>query len=336
MNLVLVGEAWGDSEEKLKKPFVGAAGQELTRMLRDAGISREDCFITNVFNQRPPKNNVEHFFGSKKEGVPGLPPLRKGKYLLPEFLFELARLEAEIKEQKPNLILALGATASWALTGNGKITSIRGFCTYGVLCPYKILPTIHPAAVLRQWEYRPIVVSDFIKAKLEAEFPQIKRPARDIWIDPSLDDILRFFKDLLVPAERISFDIETKNQTITCISFSPNPGVALTIPFHDERKEDWNYWPTLEEEIKAWSLVRAALDLPQPKLGQNGVYDMQYLWYKMGIPVRNYSDDTMLLHHTLQPELPKGLGFLGSIYTNEAAWKTLRDEVGEDEAKPND
>jgi hypothetical protein len=51
---------------------------------------------------------------------------------------------------------------------------------------------------------------------------------------------------------------------------------------------------------------------------------MHHLWRTMGIPVPFASDDTMLLHHALQPELDKGLAFLGSIYTNEAAWKFQR------------
>jgi hypothetical protein len=50
---------------------------------------------------------------------------------------------------------------------------------------------------------------------------------------------------------------------------------------------------------------------------------MQWLW-RAGCPVRNARDDTMLLHHALYPEMPKSLGFLGSIYTEEASWKLLR------------
>ncbi len=49
-----------------------------------------------------------------------------------------------------------------------------------------------------------------------------------------------------------------------------------------------------------------------------------YLWQRYGIPVRNYTDDTMLMHHALQPESEKGLGFLGSVYCDEPAWKQMR------------
>ena len=63
------------------------------------------------------------------------------------------------------------------------------------------------------------------------------------------------------------------------------------------------------------------LDSPVPKVFQNGLYDIHRLWRGYGLAVRNAEHDTMLLHHALQPESPKGLDYLGSIYTNEAAWK---------------
>ncbi len=65
------------------------------------------------------------------------------------------------------------------------------------------------------------------------------------------------------------------------------------------------------------------LEGPWPLLFQNGMYDLQYL-YKMGFRPRACLEDTMLLHHSLFPELQKGLGFLGSVYSNEAAWKLMR------------
>ena len=95
------------------------------------------------------------------------------------------------------------------------------------------------------------------------------------------------------------------------------------IEFIDERKEDWNYWNKTEEEY-AWSAVKTVLESNFPKVGQNGLYDIQYLWRQYGLRVNNYLHDTMLLHHSLQPELPKGLGFLGSVYCSERAWKKLR------------
>ncbi len=64
-------------------------------------------------------------------------------------------------------------------------------------------------------------------------------------------------------------------------------------------------------------------DASIPKLFQNGLYDIAFLYRSMGIKVMGASEETMLAHHALQPEMIKDLGFLGSVYTDEGAWKHL-------------
>jgi hypothetical protein len=68
--------------------------------------------------------------------------------------------------------------------------------------------------------------------------------------------------------------------------------------------------------------VQTLLECGRPLLFQNGMYDMQYL-IRMGFNLRYAREDTMLLHHSLYPEVQKSLGFLGSIYTNEQSWKLM-------------
>ena len=321
--IAIIGEAPGEVEDRTGIPFQGSAGVELKKMLSEAGLSFSDCSVLNVFEERPPKNNVLAFCKTKKEMPKGYntPFLQKGKYVCPEHLPHVERLHKELEELKPNLILALGNTACWALLGSVGITKLRG-----TICASqwgKVLPTFHPAAVLRQWEYRPIVLFDLLKAKREMEYPEIRLPKRSIWINPTLVD-LEDFKPHLVNADIIAFDIETRGKEISCISFAPSPDLAIVVPFQDKRKPGWSYWETKEEERKAWDFVRWVLSLPCKKLAHNGNYDIQWLWKQMGFALRGEYEDTMLLHHSLYPELQKSLGFLGSIYTNEAAWKLLR------------
>jgi hypothetical protein len=57
---------------------------------------------------------------------------------------------------------------------------------------------------------------------------------------------------------------------------------------------------------------------------QNGLYDVQWLWRKLGMPVRQFTEDTMIRHHSMYSELEKGLGFLGSVYTDMPSWKAMR------------
>lgn len=102
----------------------------------------------------------------------------------------------------------------------------------------------------------------------------------------------------------------------------------MVIPFDDPRAKGGSYWPTRQSELQAWGLVRSILvDADIPKLFQNGMYDIAFLWRSYGIATRGAAHDTMLLHHALQPESLKGLGYLGSIYTDFGPWKTERKAV---------
>jgi DNA polymerase I-like protein with 3'-5' exonuclease and polymerase domains len=174
-----------------------------------------------------------------------------------------------------------------------------------------------------------------MKAARESAYPEIRRLRREIWIEPSIEDLHSFYAKHICPAQQIAFDIETAYEQITCVGFASSSRAALVIPFVDTRKPAGNYWPTAQQELEAWKFVAKVLRSPKPKVGQNGLYDIQYLWQKYGIPVNGYVDDTMLLHHSLLPESDKGLAFLGSVYTDEAAWKLNRPK-GKHMVKPED
>jgi DNA polymerase I-like protein with 3'-5' exonuclease and polymerase domains len=117
-------------------------------------------------------------------------------------------------------------------------------------------------------------------------------------------------------------DIETAKSQITCIGFAPRPDIALVVPIHDERSADGNYWKTKEDERQCWELIRSVLeDKSIPKLFQNGLYDIPFILRTTGIRVLGAAHDTMLLSHAQQPEALKGLGYLGSIFTDHGPWK---------------
>lgn len=331
--IALVGEAPGEDEERTGIPFIGYSGQELDRMLAEAGLLRRDCFITNVLETRPPKNKLEYFCVKKKDCGHSLPPLSQGKYLHPDLLPELDRLARELSEVRPNLIVALGNTALWATTGQTGISKVRGAVTVsGTDSPIKIpglkvLPTYHPAA-LRDWALRPIIVADLMKAKVEAEFPEVRRPERFIHVDPTLPEVEEWSNSMLsAPPPLMSIDTETAGGFIKCIGFSWHPQHSFVIPFYKKGLPENCYW-LFEEEIKVRRAVQRILAHPMPKLFQNGMYDVQYI-RREKFKIFNMLEDTMIRQHALYPELPKSLGFLGSIHTNEAAWKLMRTR-GED------
>jgi len=339
--IMLIGEAWGQHEDTWETPFVWYAGIELAQMLSEAGITSEfthpriagqayetymrnwwknsDLLLTNVFAARPPDNNLDHWSCRKAEAGAGaqLPPLKQGKYLHELVLPHLHRLYAELEAVRPNIVIAMGNTACLAVLNITGISSIRGSVTWSDRFKLKVLPTYHPSAVLQNWSVRPITVADLMKAKTESEFPEIRRQHRYITINPTIEDIREWRRR---PAERYGVDIETEMSQISMISFARSSSDSIVIPFINT---DWsNYWPTFEDELRAWYEVKALLECDVSKIFQNGLFDLSYL-YRMGFAPRNCDEDTMLLHHSLYPEMRKGLGFLGSIYANESAWKEL-------------
>jgi uracil-DNA glycosylase len=348
----LIGEAQGENEAKIQRGFCGMTGAELLRMLADAGVidftsaDREymqkwyrtkdpwtlsaiwdlhpELYRTNVFQQHPPGNDLAHFCGPKAEGIAYFPALLKSKYVRKEFQHELDRLGDEILTHDPNLVVCLGNSALWALSGRVGITKLRGTTCVSThtISGYKLLLTYHPSAVTRQWELRPTTVADLSKILREKDHADVRRPPCEIWIEPTLQDIRQFIKEHIQGCKILSVDIETVGSQITCIGFAPRPDLALVIPIHDERTKTGCYWPTPQAERQCWELIRSVLEDPAiAKVYQNGMYDIPFVWRSTGIRTRGATHDTMLLHHALQPEALKGLGYLGSIYTDHGPWK---------------
>jgi uracil-DNA glycosylase len=354
---VFVGEAFGAEEAEVSQPFVGQSGREFARMLgeawqqpqllqaaalhdrsawiaqRNQWLEEHGVLLTNVFALRPQNNNLAHLCCSKEELPDGysLGPVRTEapRYIKADYLPELSRLRAEIEEAQPNLVVALGSTALWALLGTHGIGAHRGTTTLSQLVPsQKMLGTYHPAGVIYQWSLRSTVIADLMKAENEARHADIIRPVRHIHVCPDIEDVETTTDWLLANAKILSPDIETMKGQIRCIGFAWTRSDAIVIPFVHNLSGK-NYWDWEEHELRAWSCVRRLLESPIPKVGQNFLFDLQYLT-RAGIQPRNCAHDTMLLHHVLYPELPKGLGFLASIYTNEMAWKLLRKRGAEE------
>jgi len=329
--IFILGEAWGAEEARERVPFVGASGYFLTKALESVGLHRAECYLSNVLNLHPPGNDIESLCGGKPGGVVGYPAIRPGKYLDRQFQSELDRLAEELLDIDPNVVIALGNTALWAMVGKTAISRFRGATVESTHTAhgFKVLPTYHPAAVLRQWSLRPILLIDLEKAKRESEFPDVKHTYREVWIEPTIEDIQEFFARFLPTCRLLSVDIETAGREVTCIGFAPSPTRAIVIPFRDPRRLRGNYWPSREAECDVWDTLRRILECPTPpKLFQNGLYDIAFLFRALGVKVAGAEEDTMLLHHALQPESTKDLGFLGATYANEGAWKQMRGKKG--------
>jgi uracil-DNA glycosylase family protein len=133
--LMLVGEQPGDQEDRRGKPFVGPAGRLLDRALAEAGIGRQQAYVTNV---------VKHFKWKPrgKRRIHEKPNAAEIAACIPW-------LEAEIEAVSPRLIVLLGATAAQALLGRDfRVTRQRGQVVPSP-AGAPALATVHPSSILR-------------------------------------------------------------------------------------------------------------------------------------------------------------------------------------------
>jgi uracil-DNA glycosylase len=321
--VVFVGDA-----PSLSQPMSDGSYRVFNAMLRSAGLEPGDYTVRNVFSKPYPSDGLGAWTvptKDAKEEDKALPPIGAYGYLRAEHHHELQRLEQELAEDGPTVIVPLGGTALWAFTGSSGVASVRGtvMASTRVSAGTKLLPTYHPSFVMAQWKYFSVVSADLIRAVRQAELgPEIVLPRRELWLDVTLQDMYGW-TDRLKASDLLSVDIETGWGQITSIGFAPDQYSAIVVPFVDKRQPDKSYWRTVLEEKQAWAWVQEIMQSPVPKLGQNfGGYDAYWFIERMGIEPRNFRHDTRLMHHVLYPELEKSLEFMGASYTSQGAWKS--------------
>lgn len=329
--IVILVDYPGKTDLVTKSLLSGSTGRLFWDAWNGTSLKYEyDKQIWSVLPMRPWDGKLESFCVSKKEAEAECKPypfsfIKSGKWLHPKYFRYLEELKSKLQAAKPNLVIALGPLACWAMLGDARLTIHRGTCSVG-LAGVKTLPTINPSSLMRDYSQLPILSADLLKAAREAEWPEVRRPRRKVLVPETKEDLDRACAELMKQS-KLSLDIETipVAKQITCVGFGIGSDLAYVFPFTDKEKESGNYWDNPLDEIHAWNVVKQVCkNRAIKKVLQNGLYDIQWLWRVCNIPVLGFEDDTMILHHCLYPELPKGLGFLGSIYTNEGSWKLMR------------
>lgn len=161
--IMFVGEAPGAEEEVQGEPFVGPAGQLLTKMIGAMGLQRSDVYIGNIMNWRPemPLNASGIQYGNRP------PTDREMRYCLPY-------LRAQIEIVNPNLIVALGSTATQGLLGAGSFKAlgeVRG--RWHEFAGKPLMVTYHPSYILRNQSNRSkrMIWEDLLKVMEKAGLP---------------------------------------------------------------------------------------------------------------------------------------------------------------------
>ncbi len=310
--IALIGEAPGEREVARGQPFVGPSGSLLDAMLRTAEIVRDDCLVTNVYDTKLTDNDVS---AHAKALGDQWQAFHEGN---------LGRLAGEISRASPNLLVALGGTALSALASVAGLQTHRGNARMGAgaFAGYKVFPTYHPAAILRQWSHYTVAIGDLVRAAQEAESPTLTYPRRALYITPTIEEVETFLSGPCRDTGLLSVDIETGWGQIRGVNFAPNTSEAMYVPFIWLSRTNRSYWATPEDEERAWVAVRECLQSPTPKVGQNFAnYDVVWLLERAGIRVASLTHDLRLLHKSLYPELPANLQFMGSAYSRQGAWK---------------
>lgn len=289
-----VGEAPGEHEALRGQPFVGPTGLLFDNSLRVVGLLRSQFDIANVYGWYPGKNLPKWLDENPDKAVQG-----------PE------ELHALIANGKYDAILGMGAHALYALTGKKEILKRRGSVyQYINNAAIPVLSTIHPANLFEEPKLANVILRDLSRFQRGVTQGWPVPRQRNLITHPTGEQ-LRECLSYASFSSLLAVDIETdpKTKQLICVGFATSPdwGVCL----HWDQHED---------------LIRELLLLPCAKIFHNAAYDVTFFEYMYGVKVAGHIHDTMLMHHALHPELPKDLGFLTSLYTDDPYYKDTSKE----------
>lgn len=351
----VVGESPGKEEVKLSRPFVGRSGMRITADLASLGLPRHQYDLVNVLGCRPPGDKLAELLKRcKKNGWPS--PVECCR---PRMNAELARHDK---------IVAAGGLASRALlkiprgiltVRGGPVTLERGFMDAAgsvevteVYDPetgelvetadvsamaerfsavggaVKILPTVHPAFVLRANRWGPVFLNDLGRA-VRFFLDKLHWVDPPIYIQPTAEALYRWLNSATRPWW--SWDTETEYGDPLCVDLRSfqiaTSAEAVVVPFYSIEEGDFGRrFYTVDAEREVRDVLRWFLTSEKHvKFGWNsGSFDRQVAEHHFGVTPKP-SIDGILIHRLVNPEIPHSLGVVGSIYTDVTAWKNDAD-----------
>ena len=211
--LAIIGEAPGADEIDQGLPFVGYSGRLLDTFLSRFNILRDACFIGNICQYRPPGNKIASF---NWDG--------------PEISGGIAKLTTDLNTFRPNVVLLLGGSALHAFKDPlivpkkkktkddlsfifpNSISNWRGsFFSSHINSPLslvKCIPSFHPAACLRQYDYTPYLLLDIKRALDDSKLPDLSIPQRTLLVNLSYQETIQELDRILSLQTPVGTDIE--------------------------------------------------------------------------------------------------------------------------------
>lgn len=303
-DIMIIGDCPTVPGIKEHKPITAPIEGVLESCLHQAGLIKSQVYITNFI---PDDTRLGKYWKEPAGSAKGRPLGDQDEYK--------QLMMQEIDRVKPKVIVTLGPLPAWHLTGDGETTKTRGY-------PFKhedviVIPTLHPGKMIwGNYIWRYYLAHDLSKAKELAENPNLLyAPFIKVCIPESFEEA-KAQLDSIATYDTLSIDIEVANFEVSCIGFAVRNNIAFSIPL-DMR------W-TIEEEVTLWNLIAGIMgDEKIDKIGQNFIFDIHFLAYKMGIITRGKIIDTMMSHSIMYPDFLKALNFLGSVYTKQPYWKNM-------------
>jgi len=331
--IVIVGEAPGGDEEREGVPFIGASGRFLWEHLARHGITREQVRVENVVEIRPPQNVLHHL-------TPGV--IAKAQQSLwdrlaaleaPVVLVPVGNLALNTLRGNPLPVTATGKSAGkWKLTKTpdgqrikwpDKISNWRG-SIFKVFFPdgrgVKVIPTYHPAFVLRAASAWPTWEADWRRIAIDATFRGLRlNDPREVVLDPSENERNDFYAQCMslweehnnprpdVTDPMLAVDIETPGGTPACVGLAVDEDRALVVP--------------VRRDTRPW--LTRLMASPLRKTFHFGMFDT-YMLARAHMPVAAWWWDSRDLHHLLDPLAVHKLAFCCSVDRRTAFWKDER------------
>ena len=335
--IAAIGEAPGEHEVRENRPFVGPSGSIITQTALRCGLKRSHVHWTNVCLCRPPDNDMGRFLDQLRKANRQIEKENRAQKKVDKAAVARPLIPTPMKCCEPRLwkelepfshLLGLGGTAAKALLSPGiSIMAVRGGPTEiergdRVL---KIMPTLHPAFVMRAKRWTHVFRNDVSRAARWFRGELSWEPPKVLY-HPTSDQLRAFLSDESVPYW--TYDVETDGiealtANLRCIAIGTPESVAVVgcRSIHD----DTMFYPEAEYERVKDVLREFFTDPTKLKAGHNsGYYDRLVVENQLGVtPEPNI--DTMLLHRLVESELPHSLAFVGSMYTDAPSWKTDRE-----------
>lgn len=312
--IAVIGEAPGAEEDQAGIPFCGPSGRLLNQMLAAAGTKREDCYISNVVKYRPPFNDI------KKLSLIGVDLEQQKK-----------QLYEELSKLRPNVVIAVGGTAMETLTHERGVKKYRGSILVSKISGIKVVPIIHPRNIITpkgkggvEYFYKFISIMDIQKAVRESKTPELNLPKRFLQIIKNPYQLYKFLEEYK-NCSIVCLDLETSNSIPICMGLAFNSRHGASVPLFSLESKKSRIDLSKSDQVEIWYLLSNFLNKPDLKfLGQNFKFDHQLLIRPLKMieyePNRLYAD-TSLMMEVAYPELPKNLGFMTSIFTDEPFYK---------------